>query len=227
MPSFFMQNKKYIGISLIAVLVIAAMLFMTMQSKENPPTESITKIEETANPSAQVNEANKAVQSNSPQQQLTSSAIVIDVKGAVKKPGVYRLDQDARVQEAIQEAGGFNASANPKLINLAAKLQDEMVVYVPRKGEKTPELGSLAPQQSTSLPGTTTATTVEGQKLVNLNTADEAELQTLSGVGPAKSQAIIAYRTETGPFQTIEDIKKVSGFGEKTFERLQTSITVQ
>lgn len=221
-----MQYKKHLAIAMGIILVISLYFISKSTNQqaeiESSITEQLPQIESATNPTSE------ATQQKIPPQQLISTAVVVDVKGAVKKPGIYRMDQEARVMEAIEEAGGYTKSANSKLINHAAKLQDEMVIYIPRKGEKIPEqLGGVSSVASSSTNPTANGGATVQQAQVNLNTADETELQTLSGIGPAKSAAIIAYRTQTGPFQTIEDLKKVSGFGEKTFERLQPLITVQ
>lgn len=226
MPSFFMQYKKYFAIG-IGIILVISLYFISKPSDQQAQVESLMT-EKNPQIEPAISSTSETTQQKIPPQQLISTAVVVDVKGAVKKPGIYRMDQDARVMEAIEEAGGYTKSANPKLINHAAKLQDEMVIYIPRKGEKIPEqLGGAASVVSPSTNQAASGGASDQQAQVNLNTADETELQTLSGIGPAKSAAIIAYRTQTGPFQTIEDLKKVSGFGEKTFERLQPLITVQ
>lgn len=217
MPSFLLAYKKYVGISLIAILGIIIVSIFLFKKSDSPIPPPLTVIEA-------ANELeNVTSKTNPPQQQTISNSVIVDVKGAVKKPGVYHLQQESRVEQAIAQAGGFTAAANKKIINLAAKLQDEQVIYVLAKGEKPIEMALLP----ASMDITKNSSSTEQQELVNLNTADETQLQTLSGIGPAKSQAIIAYRTENGPFQSIDDIKKISGFGEKTFERLKPLITVQ
>lgn len=142
---------------------------------------------------------------------------VVDVKGAVAKPGVYVLSPDARVQDAIQAAGGFSAEADSRSINLAMKVQDEMSVYVPQTGEEI-----VLPALSASPTGTG-----DNDTLVNLNTATEAELTTLPGIGPSKAAAILTYRTDNGNFKTIEELKEVTGIGDKTFDQLKDAITVK
>ncbi|MGX9135343.1 helix-hairpin-helix domain-containing protein [Rummeliibacillus sp. JY-2-4R] len=154
---------------------------------------------------------------------------MVDVKGAVKNPGVYKLDADSRVIDAILIAGGYAKNAQSRQINHAQKLQDEMVIYVPQKGEETEKVLNIADQSSSSVPSTQNGgeSANKSSELVNINTADEAGLTTLNGVGPAKAKAIIAYRTENGPFKTIEDLKNVTGIGEKTFESLKDFLSVQ
>lgn len=154
------------------------------------------------------------------------ATVFVDVKGAVHYPGVYELTDQHRVVDAIELAGGYLKDANPQFINHAQKLQDEMVIYIPKQGEQlTEEVQQLVTIASAPTNSSSGSSSASGK--VNLNKADEAVLTTLPGVGPAKAQAIIAYRDESGGFQTIDDIKKVSGIGEKSFERLKDLIDIK
>nr|WP_249118265.1 helix-hairpin-helix domain-containing protein [Bacillus pumilus] len=147
-----------------------------------------------------------------------SSSIFVEIKGAVKKPGVYTFQSDARVEEAIRRAGGFTSKADTIEINQAAKLEDSMMIYVRKQGEAEREAqtaGADAPSGNEKSQG------------VNVNQADAAELLTINGIGPAKAEAIITYREEHGEFQQIEDLRNISGFGEKTIERLKNELTVK
>lgn len=147
----------------------------------------------------------------------SSAKMVIDIKGEVKKPGVYELESGARVEEIVLLAGGFTDKAEERQLNLAEKLTDQQMIYVPNKEEaKELSIPSVANEGNTS----------KESSLVNINTADLTELQTLTGIGPAKAQAIIDYRDENGQFKTIEELKEVNGFGEKTVEKLKESITI-
>ena len=143
--------------------------------------------------------------------------IIVDVKGAVKKPGIYKLSSKNRVSDAVASAGGFTEEAERKGINLAKKLQDEAEVYVPVRGEA--ETNHLLETKDN------TSKTVEKTK-ININTADLTELQQLSGVGAKKAQDILDFRSENGSFQSVEELTKVSGFGPKTLEKLKEAITV-
>lgn len=148
-----------------------------------------------------------------------SSFVMVDIKGAVQKPGVYQLPKDARVKDALAQAGGATKEADLRQLNLASKLQDEMAVYIPAAGE---EILPSSPVSSISSSGTS-----NDQPLVNINTANTDELQTLNGIGPSKASAIVSYREENGLFQTVEDLGKVSGIGEKSLEKIKAQITVQ
>lgn len=143
--------------------------------------------------------------------------IIVDVKGAVKKPGIYKLSSKNRVSDAVASAGGFTEEAERMGTNLAKKLKDEAEVYVPVRGEA--DTNHLLETKDN------TSKTVEKTK-ININTADLTELQQLSGVGAKKAQDILDYRSENGSFQSVEELTKVSGFGPKTLEKLKEAITV-
>ena len=152
----------------------------------------------------------------------SAAVIFVDVKGAVGKPGVYRAEEGDRVIDAIDRAGGFLPDANPDAINHAERLRDEMVVFVPLLSDE-PDEGD--PPSLHVQPGSAGWGQPDGR--VNLNTADAAELMTLPGIGPAKAEAIIAHREQSGPFGSPEDLMDVSGIGEKTFARLEELITAK
>lgn len=149
-----------------------------------------------------------------------SSEVVVDVSGAVARPGVVALPEGSRVQDAIDKAGGLTGDADPERVNRAAKLADGQQVHIPRAGESDVVLGP------SGVPDGAVGTADVGSGLVNINTATIDELDTLSGVGPATAQAIVEDRDVNGPFATIEDLMRVSGIGEKKFEKLKSSICV-
>jgi competence protein ComEA len=148
--------------------------------------------------------------------------ISVYICGNVKSPGVIEVKEGTRLDEAIEMAGGANVEADLNTINLAYRLEDEDMIYIPKKGEKV---------QSTSktIPGVNTVKSVAVSKSgkVNINTASESELDTLSGVGPATAKAIIQYRNQAGPFKSIEDIKKVKGIGDSKFDSFKDSIIIE
>lgn len=142
---------------------------------------------------------------------------MVDVKGEVHVPGVYELPADGRVKDAIAMAEGLTDEANELAINFAQKVEDQMVIYVPHEDDD-----SGLPENTTTGAGEASGATV-----ININTASEQELMTLSGIGQAKAQQIIQYREENGLFDTPEDLMNVSGIGEKSFETLKDSIKVK
>lgn len=153
--------------------------------------------------------------------------IKVDVKGAVRTPGVFIAKPGDRIIDLIGAAGDFTKDADLDKVNLAQLVEDQMVIYVPRVGEEDAKIPTTAPASvGETVTGTETGGTSSGSQ-VNLNTATQAELETLPGIGPSKAIAIIDYRETTGKFQKIEDLKNISGIGDKTFEKLQDSIIVK
>jgi len=157
----------------------------------------------------------------------TPVPIQVHVSGAVQNPGVYALPPGSRVQDAIEAAGGLTENADLSELNLAAPLEDGSLIRIPaRQPTATPAPKSPSAPQVTSPPAVESPPTEGETTLININTATQEELETLSGIGPVTAQKIIAYREENGPFTTIEEIQKVSGIGPVTFEKIKDFITV-
>lgn len=173
--------------------------------------------------------------------------VIVDVKGAVKKPGVYELDAGSKIQDAINKAGGITIYGSTKNINLSKKLTDEMVIYVFTKAElekkeaanevvcEIPkcECETVTVTECPTLNGNTdsnvkdeTPTKKPEEKKISLNKATVTELQELNGVGEAKAKTIIEYREKNGPFEKIEDIQKVSGIGSALYEKIKDQLTL-
>ena len=156
----------------------------------------------------------------------TKEPIAVHVVGAVPRPGLYEFAEGARVQDAIDAAGGLLASASVDSINLAALLEDGQQLNIPYKAGEEPSTSNPNDDTSLVLPGVTEETqSNSSQELININTASVEELDSLPGIGPTIAQRIIDYRDENGPFQTIEDILNVSGVGPSTFDQIKDLIT--
>ena len=153
----------------------------------------------------------------------TKAPVAVDVIGAVPRPGLYEFAKGARVQDAIDAAGGLLAEANVSGLNLAALLEDGQQLVIPYKNGTAPTEGAAL-----DLPSAETATPTNNSsvELVNINTASLEELIALPSIGPTIAQKIIDYRTANGPFSTIEDIMNVSGVGPSTFDDIKNLITV-
>lgn len=144
-----------------------------------------------------------------------ASRLIVDVAGWVRRPGVYQFDPGSRVVDAVTRAGGARDGADLSLLNLAAPLVDGQQILVPKEG--------AAPPTGT---GTTGSVGAARLPIVNINAADETTLETLNGVGPALATAIIQYRTEHGPFASVDQLDDVSGIGPATLEKLRPQVTV-
>lgn len=158
-----------------------------------------------------------SVSSDSTEKETSSSeeasVIYVQIDGAVKSPGVYRMDSDDRVYALIEKAGGFRKNAYTHDINQAEALSDGQKIIVPTSEEH------IASEKTASDGGAP-------DDRVDINTADATALTTISGIGPARAEAIIAYRTENGSFKDTKDITNVSGIGESTYNRIKDRIKV-
>ncbi|NJD60687.1 MAG: competence protein ComEA [Anaerolineales bacterium] len=143
----------------------------------------------------------------------TAAPITVYVSGKVNQPGLYSLPQGSRVNDAIQAADGFSVDADRNALNLAELLSDGQQINVTGLPDPTPTGWSVR-----SVP------TYAG--MINVNTADLAQLESLPGIGPTLAQAILDYRVNYGPFTRIEDVMKVQGVGQAKFEAIKDLITV-
>lgn len=155
--------------------------------------------------------------------QSKNSSLFVHVGGSVADPGLYELDGDARVQQAIDAAGGFAEDAAIDALNLARQVQDGEQIIVPSMQQAT-DSGTPVPADSGASAVPSGGAVAHGK--VDINTATVDQLQQLNGVGPALAQRIIADRQANGPFKTVEGLKRVSGIGDKKFASLADSICV-
>ncbi|MBE2316269.1 helix-hairpin-helix domain-containing protein [Solirubrobacter sp. CPCC 204708] len=145
--------------------------------------------------------------------------VVVDVSGAVRKPGVYRLTSEDRVEDALERAGGPTRRADLSTVNRAAKLEDGRQILVPARGQT-----AAAAPAGTS--GSATGAAAPASGPVNLNTATLEQLETLDGVGPATAQKILDYREQNGGFKSVDELDQVSGIGEKRLAALRDHVGV-
>lgn len=163
---------------------------------------------------------------------VVPSHVKVHVAGAVTSPGVYQLSSSSRVVDAIAAAGGALRNADLESINLAQTILDTEQVYVPLKKVSRPRV-TVAPRLRPRRPSSTTmpagsggAATAPSTKLINLNTANASELESLTGVGPSTAKAIIAYRTKKGAFSKVEDLLNVPGIGPAKLAAMRDEVTV-
>jgi competence protein ComEA len=166
----------------------------------------------------------------------TTAVVIVFVSGAVENPGLYELEAGQRIGDAVNMAGGIRADGAMDAVNLAAPLEDGQQIRIPTAEEAA--AASAQPGAATSdgtLAGsgegdagqsTTASAGISAEGKVNINTADATTLQTLTGIGPATAQKIIDYRTANGPFASIEELRNVSGIGEKKYAAIAGSICV-
>lgn len=221
-----LKDKKKIGIAaiLVIILIISGVTYLKSGFKElkKNDTENIfvddtESIDTSVKESNSVKNSNSSTDSKSETVQPKEKKIVVEIKGEVKKPDVYMLDENSIIKDLIEVAGGLTENADLSNINRAKKLQDHDLIYIANKNEVVN--GIQNPNQSSNNNGNVS-------KRVNINNATLEELKTIKGVGDAKAKSIIEYREQNGGFKTIDDIKNVTGIGDKMFESIKEQIEI-
>ena len=168
---------------------------------------------------------------------LVNDNCMVDIKGAVKNPGVYTTDCTNNISDIIRLAGGLTDNADTSVTNLAKRITNEMVIIIYTKDEvknsnvvdtviKVVEQECICPNiQNDGCINDKITDTIGGNKLININTATLDELKNVPGIGEVKAKAIINYRTSKGKFQKIEDIQNVEGIGSKLYEEIKVYLT--
>ena len=215
------EYKLFLGLAAVGLVMGGVFLFWPKQPPQAPETviSQLEMVDQEASPKEDTSLPSSSQQRSEEKMESSQEKIMVDVKGAVRQAGVYELPVGSRVYDAVQKAGGMTDEANSQSVNLAQKLEDESIVYVAKNGEE------ITPVASASA-GTTGGEKQSKDGKVNLNTATEAELQTISGIGQKRAQDIITYREEKGRFQSVDELKNVSGIGQKTLEKLKEHVTV-
>lgn len=221
-----LKDKKKVGIFAILIIVLIAFGFLYLESgfkelKKND-TESIFIEDEENTVAVNSDVKNSDVNTNSHEVNVPTKnkIIVVEIKGEVKKPDVYTLNENAIVKELIEAAGGLTENADLSNINRAKKLQNHELVYISNKNNTNKE------NLNSSLSSESDVSKSKGisNSIVNINNATLEELKTLNGIGDSKAKSIIEYREQNGGFNSIEDIKNVTGIGDKMFETIKEQI---
>ena len=200
---FFRQNVKSIILAFVCslIVIIGGLFYFNQNKTEDYSGVSFSNISNETN-----NKDEKA-------EKRHDEKIFVDVKGAVKHPGVFETTKDKRVKDLIEEAGGLLDDADTSTLNLSQKVKDQMVIYVLKHGEKPKQISDSSSSSSNT-------------DVININTANKEQLMKISGVGKTKAEAIIAHREKNGDFKKKEDITKVRGIGKSTFEKIKDKIEV-
>ena len=200
---FFRQNVKSIILAFMCslVLIIGGLFYFNQNKTEDYSGVSFSNI------------SNETSNKDEKAENRHDEKIFVDVKGAVKHPGVFETTKDKRVKDLIEEAGGLLDDADTSTLNLSQKVKDQMVIYVLKHGEKPKQISDGGSSSSNA-------------DVININTANKEQLMKISGVGKTKAEAIISYRDKNGDFKKKEDITKVRGIGKATFEKIKDKIEV-
>lgn len=229
MKKLNLKQKKIIAIILI-ILVIITYYYLYLKNST----------EEISNQDLEVNNTQESNQTNETEKE-TEETIVVHISGAVNIEGIVELEAGSRIANAIEKAGGVKENADMTDINLAYPLEDGMKIHIPTKEETEANKnnenmidesyiisssgGVSSKEDTNSIQGSSKSTTSNAK--VNINTATQEELDTLPGIGPSIASKIIDYREQNGKFNSIEEIKEVSGIGDAKYEKIKDSITIK
>ena len=201
-----LKNKKVIFISIgICILIICVVVCAIIENKsDNELQNSISIVDNDRSEQKDNREAKQK--------------IMVHVAGEVNNPGIVEVEEGSRLKDAVESAGGFTDEANQNKVNLAYEVKDEQKIVIPNIKQNDEDI-SVVDNNEDFIENSMTKGT-----LVNINTATQTELETLPGVGPSTASKIISYRKENGKFNSIEDLKKVSGIGDSKFEKVKEFI---
>ena len=225
------DKKKIIIVVVILILFITYLIYENI--KESSSQIDFNTLLDGAENEEEQDKSENIVENEQSKTNETANieeTIVVHITGEVKKEGVIYLKRGARIVDAIKEAGGETKEADLSQVNLAYELQDGQKIYIPNKNEKISQYiigknGETMNDNSANTGCESTSYNKEEAK-VNINTASQAELDSLPGIGPALAQRIIDFRVENGNFNSIEDIQNVKGIGDSKYEDIKDKIVV-
>lgn len=222
-----LENKERVIRVLILLLIVTAAVFVFFVQPKK------------ADDGISLEEPSASVSASSYDASQDPGVVICDVSGEVNSPQVVELPEGSRIDDAINAAGGLTEKADITNINRAAVVNDGDKILIPAKGADVSatqaaspgaagQTGGQAQQPVQSSAGAAQSGAGAGAQagMININSADTTQLQTITGVGPVTAQKIIDYRTQNGAFKKIEDLTNVSGIGEKTFEKMKDQICV-
>jgi competence protein ComEA len=220
-----LDRKRLLAYAAVAVVVLAVgVRYLLTQHGGGSGSQGVVLTQPSAAAPASASPAGGTTGTAASAEPSAVPDLVVDVCGAVARPGVYHLPAGARVCDLLDAAGGATSQAELAAVNLAAKLTDGQQVAVPKRGQAAPVAGTGG--SGAGAGGAATAGPSAASAPVNLNLATAEQLDALPGVGPSTAQKIIDYRTANGSFRSVEDLKNVSGIGDAKFEALKDLVTV-
>lgn len=219
MEQLDISNNKIIIIVLVFIIIAFICIYFFTRNNLNDEYNEIENYE--------------IIENITEEEPVDMQEILVHVTGAVKREGIVRLKEGARIADAIEAAGGVTEKTNIGQVNLAYEVEDGQKIYIPSIDDKKEEGVEkiIEKEYVTSEPGDEVVFEEESNNnkndKININTADLIELQEIPGVGEATAQKIISYREENGKFKNIEDIKNVKGIGDSKFEDMKENICIK
>ena len=228
------KNQKIAIVTIVIIIIVTIYFFFYIREQNGISEIQNNEIEI-------IDDKNITDQSKIEEQKET---IKVHISGAVNQEGVIELEEDSRINDAIEKAGGLKENAYIDNVNLAFPLEDGMKIYIPNINEKQQmdeqiEKQKVEQQENSKnsyiskdsgtniIDNTNTLQSNTKTKKININTANQSDLESLPGIGPSTATKIINYRNENGKFKSIEDLKEVSGIGESKFNKIKELICVK
>ena len=212
----FLNKKQKIIFIVIGTLMVMFIGYYIIKKQDDYKYKEIETIIEEDSAANAVNYEEK----------IEDTSIIVHVTGAIKKDGIIKAKQGDRIADVIEKAGGITEEADLSKVNLAYRVSDGQKIYIPSINEK--DFQTETEEYITNEAGKNIIVEEKetNKEKVNINTATQTELETLSGIGPSTALKIINYRNENGKFKTKEDIKNVPGIGEQKYERIKENINI-
>lgn len=218
-----LKNKKIVAILMIPIFFIGiiSLVYFQNNTKEYDIAESLTE-----QPIIEDNDDTKNKPNNEGEKEQRIEEIYIHIAGEVQNPGVITLPKGSRIADAIEKAGGTTENADVSKINLVYILSDGQKLKIPSIYDEKDDQQNyiITNTEGNIIQGETNGKEIKGK--ININTASQTELETITGVGPSLASKIITYRKKNGKFKTIEDLKNVSGIGDSKFETIKDEIEI-
>lgn len=220
-------KQKIIGGIAVVILVIGIATFFLLQQEENSiDFDQLVEVNEQENKEENTNENQESKEKMSKEEKIK---ITVHITGEINKKGILVLEEGARIADAIKAAGGETKQADLDEVNLAYELQDGQKIYIPNKKDKkiNEEKTYITSESGNNVIKEQNSSTKGANKKVNINTANQSELETLPGIGTSIASRIIEYRQQNGKFQKIEDLQNVKGIGNSKYINIKEYVTVK
>lgn len=227
------SKQKIVGGIAIVVLVIGiAMFFLLKQEESGVDFDQLVEVNDQTNEEKEAKENAETQEKQETQENLQKeekAKITVHITGEINKKGILILEEGARIADAIKAAGGETKQADLDEINLAYELQDGQKIYIPNKRDKkiNEEKTYITSESGNNVIKEENKSTKGANKKVNINTANQSEIETLPGIGPSIASRIIEYRQQNGKFQKIEDLQNVKGIGDSKYANIKEYVTVK
>lgn len=207
----WIKNKKYVYIFIGVCIIIICIIICAIIESNDKQTSNFSVEDNII-----VSEQNEIVENED------EGEIIVHVAGEVNNPGIIRAKEGSRIIDVVEKAGGFTGEANVDKVNLAYEVKDEQKIVIPNKNEKDNELNIIDESDDFIIENNN-----NNGGLININTATQSELESLTGIGPSMASKIIDYRDKSGKYKTKEDIKNVPGIGSSKYEAIKDEICVK